>query len=151
MFEALESEGWQSRSEVVFCGYGEPTIRLPEVLQVASRVKAMKPAMRIRLNTNGLANLYHRKNIVPEFTYAIDTVSISLNAQDAQTYEKLCRPGVGPDPYNSILDFSRKCVAAGLEVILTVVDHPDVDVEACRKIAEGMGAGFRVRPLHEVG
>lgn len=151
MMEALDREGWQSRSEVVFCGYGEPTIRLPEVLHVASRIREIKPSMKIRMNTNGLANLYHRKNIVPELTYAIDTVSISLNAQDAQTFEKLCRPNIGPDPYGSLLDFSQKCVSAGMDTILTVVAHPDVDIEACRKIAEGMGARFRVRPLHEVG
>ena len=151
MLDALDSEGWQNRSEVVFCGYGEPTIRLPEVLQTASRIKEMKPSMKIRLNTNGLANLYHRKNIVPELTYAIDTVSISLNAQDSSTFEKLCRPSVGPDPYGSLLDFSRKCVTAGLDVVLTVVAHPEVDIEACRKIARDMSAGFRVREYNEVG
>ncbi len=151
ILEALESEGWQNRSEVVFCGYGEPTIRLPEVLQVASRIKELKPSMNIRMNTNGLANLYHRKNIVPELTYAIDTVSISLNAQDADTFDKLCRPSVGPDAYGSLLDFSRKCVAAGLDVVLTVVAHPEVDVDKCRKIAEGLGARFRVREYNEVG
>jgi len=151
MIEALEEEGWRDRAEVVFCGYGEPTIRLAQILEVASRIKELRPSMKIRLNTNGLANLYHRKNIVPDLTYAIDTVSISLNAQDAETFDRLCRPSVGPDAYGSLLDFSRKCVAAGLDTVLTVVAHPDVDVEACRKIAEGMGAGFRVRPLHEVG
>lgn len=151
MLDAIDNEGWQDRSEVVFCGYGEPTIRLPEILQVASRVKELNPSKEIRLNTNGLANLYHRKNIVPELTYAIDTVSISLNAQDAVTFDRLCRPNVGPDPYESLLDFSRKCVAAGLNTVLTVVAHPDVNIEACRKIAEGMGAGFRVREYNEVG
>ena len=151
MLEALKNEDWQNRSEVVFCGYGEPTIRLPEVLQVASRIKELKPSMSIRMNTNGLANLYHRKNIVPELTYAIDTVSISLNAQDADTFDRLCRPSIGPDAYGSLLDFSRKCVAAGLDVVLTVVAHPEVDVEACRKIAVGIGARFRVREYNEVG
>ncbi len=151
MLLALEEEGWSGRSEVVFCGYGEPTLRLPEILQVASRVKERKPSVRIRLNTNGLANLYYRKNIVPELTTSIDTVSVSLNAQDAATFERLCRPSVGPAPYPSLLDFARKCVAAGLDTVLTVVAHPEVDIEACRKIAEGMGAGFRVRPYNEVG
>ena len=151
MMAALETEGWQERSEVVFCGYGEPTLRLAEITAVASRIKEQKSDVNIRLNTNGLGNLYHRQNIVPDLTYGIDTVSVSLNAQDAETFEKLCRPSVGPNPYESMLDFSKKCLAAGLEVILTVVDHPDVDVEACRKIAADMGAGFRVRALHEVG
>lgn len=151
MTEALESEGWRERSEVVFCGYGEPTIRLPEILEVASKIKELRPSMKIRLNTNGLGNLYHRKNIVPELTWAIDTVSVSLNAQDAGTFERLCRPTLGPDPYGSVLDFSRKCVAAGLDTVLTVVAHPEVEIEACRRIAGEMGARFRVRPYNELG
>ncbi len=151
MIVALDSEGWMDRSEVVFCGYGEPTIKLPEITQVASRIKELKPSMKIRLNTNGLANLYHRKNIVPELTYAMDTISISLNAQDAATFDRLCRPTLGAGAYESLLDFSRKCVSASLDVVLTVVAHPDVDVEKCRKIAEGMGARFRIRPYNEVG
>ena len=101
--------------------------------------------------TNGLGNLYHRQNIVPDLTYAVDTMSVSLNAHDSATFERLCRPTVGPAPYESVLDFSKKCVAAGLDTVLTVVDHPEVDVQACRKIADGMGAGFRVREYNEVG
>jgi TatD family-associated radical SAM protein len=151
MLHGLENENWWSRSEVVFCGYGEPTIRLIELLEVASRVRELRPSVRIRLNTNGLGNLYHRRNIVPDLAGAVDTVSVSLNAQDGETFERLCRPGIGPDAYNSLLDFSRKCIEAGLKVILTVVEHTEVDVKACREIAEGMGAAFRIRPLHEVG
>jgi TatD DNase family protein len=152
MLQALEDEGWQNRSEVVFCGYGEPTIRLAAILAVASRIREMKPSFRIRLNTNGLGNLYHRRNIVPDLVGRINTVSVSLNAQDAVTFDSLCRPAIGPNPYESLLDFSRKSVAAGMEVILTVVNKPEVvDISRCRKIAEDMGAAFRIRPLHEVG
>jgi TatD DNase family protein len=152
MLQALEDEGWRNRSEVVFCGYGEPTIRLEEILNVSSRIRELKPSVKVRLNTNGLGNLYHRRNIVPDLLDSINTVSVSLNAQDAGTFEKMCRPSIGPRPYESLLDFSRKCVAAGLDVILTIVNKPDlVDMGECRKIAEQMGASFRVRPLHEVG
>jgi len=151
MIRALEQEGWRDREEIVFCGYGEPTMRLSQILETAGRVRDLSPDTRIRLNTNGLGNLFHRKNIVPELSGLIDTVSISLNAQDSSTYEKICRPGIGPGAYDSLLDFTKKCVEAGLEVTLTVVQNPEVDVEACRKIAEKMGAGFRIRPLNEVG
>lgn len=151
MIRALEEEGWKNRSEVVFCGYGEPTMRLAEILETAKRIRGLGPDIQIRLNTNGLGSLFHRKDIVPELSRHIDTVSISLNAQDSGTYEKLCRPGIGPDAYGSLLDFSKKCVEAGLDVTLTVVLLPEVDVAACREIAARMGAKFRVRPLHEVG
>ncbi|UCG38779.1 MAG: YchF/TatD family DNA exonuclease, partial [bacterium] len=72
MLGALEDEGWRDRSEVVFCGYGEPTLRLPEILKVASALKGLRPGVGIRLNTNGLGNMYHRRNIVPDLTYGID-------------------------------------------------------------------------------
>lgn len=151
MLSALDREGWRRRFEVVFCGYGEPTIRLPEILQVASEIKERKPGIRVRLNTNGLGSLYNSRDIVPELAYGIDTVSVSLNAHDAATYQRLCRPTYGDRSFEAVLEFAGKCVIAGLETVLTVVDHPDVDIDACRRLAEGMGAGFRVRTLNEVG
>jgi TatD DNase family protein len=151
MMAALEDENWKDRSEVVFCGYGEPTIRLPEITRVVSELRQRDPTVKIRLNTNGLGNMYHSRNIVHELTFGIDTVSVSLNAQDEETFMRLCRPTYGQGSYNSVLDFSKKCVDAGIDTVLTVVSHPDVDIEACRAIAEKMGARFRVRHLNEVG
>jgi TatD DNase family protein len=150
MMSALEEEGWEKRSEVVFCGYGEPTIRLDEILEVARRLKS-RGCRNIRLNTNGLGNLYHKRDISSDLAGLIDVASVSLNAQDSETFMELCRPTFGEKSYSSLIDFSRKCLAAGIEVSLTVVDHPKVDIQACRKIAEGMGADFRVRSLNEVG
>ena len=150
MITALDSEAWQERSEVVFCGYGEPTMRLEEIRDVARQLKAAG-AGRIRLNTNGLGNLIHKRSIAGELAGLVDLVSVSLNAQNAKIYTELCRPGFGPDSYKALQDFSRECISAGMEVVLTVVDHPSVDIPKCRKIARRMGAGFRVRELNEVG
>ena len=150
MLAALEDEGYAERSEVVFCGYGEPTIRLEEILEAARRLRE-QGAMHIRLNTNGLGSLYHGRDITPEIAGIMDEVSVSLNAQDAGTFERLCRPSFGEVSYEAAKDFARSCLAAGMDVVLTVVDHPDVDINACRAIAGGMGARFRVRPLNEVG
>ncbi len=150
MIQALETEGWQDRSEVVFCGYGEPTIRLEEIKEVARRLKD-SGAEKVRLNTNGLGNLIHKRSIAGDLKELVDVVSVSLNAQDARTYTQLCRPTYGRESFNSLLDFSRECISAGIEVVLTVVDHPSVDIPKCRKIAHRMGAEFRVRHLNEVG
>ncbi len=150
MMQALETEGWQDRSEVVFCGYGEPTIRLEEIKEVARRLKD-SGVENIRLNTNGQGNLIHKRSIAGDLKGLMDVVSVSLNAQDARTYTELCRPSLGRESYNSLLDFSRECISSGIEVVLTVVDHPSVDIPKCRKIAHKMGAGFRVRHLNEVG
>ena len=150
MISALENEEWEKRSEVVFCGYGEPTIRLKEIEEVAGHLRR-KQAKRIRLNTNGLGNLYHKRDITGDLARFVDIASISLNAHDAPTFLKLCRPTFGKGSYEAMLDFSRSCLNTGMEVVLTVVDHPEVDIDQCRAIAEDMGAGFRVREFNEVG
>jgi TatD DNase family protein len=150
MISALEEEGWEERSEVVFCGYGEPTIRLEEIKEVAESLRR-RDVRRIRLNTNGLGNLYHNRDIVGELKGFVDVVSVSLNTHNAETFLRLCRPTFGEGSYEAMLDFSRSCKLAGMKVILTVVDHPEVDIDQCRAIAEQMGAGFRVRPYNEVG
>ncbi|NOY87691.1 MAG: YchF/TatD family DNA exonuclease [Deltaproteobacteria bacterium] len=150
MLAALEDRNWAERSEVVFCGYGEPTIRLDEMREVARRIR-QEGARHIRLNTNGLGSLYHGRDITPDISRMVDEVSVSLNAQDAGTFERLCRPGFGGGSYEAVKDFARSCLAAGMDVVLTVVDHPDVDIDACRAIAVEMGARFRVRSLNELG
>jgi len=150
MVSALEKEKWQERSEVVFCGYGEPTMRLEEVKEIGKRLKEAG-AGKIRLNTNGLGNLINKRNIAGELVGTVDVASVSLNAQDSKTYMELCRPAYGEQSHRSIQDFSRECISAGIDVVLTVVDHPSVDIPKCRKIAHRMGARFRVRELNEVG
>lgn len=150
MLAALEEERWRDRSEVVFCGYGEPTVRLDEIREVARRLRD-KGCSSMRLNTNGLGNLYHGRNIAPDLAGLFDRISVSLNAQDSRTFMELCRPIYGERSYPALLDFCRRCLEEGMEVVLTAVDHPKVDIGRCRRIAEEMGAGFRVRPLNEVG
>ncbi|MGE5630152.1 MAG: TatD family nuclease-associated radical SAM protein [Caulobacteraceae bacterium] len=130
--------------EIVFCGYGEPLVRLREVVEISKHLK--KSGARVRINTNGQANLIWGRNVVPEFRGLIDSISISLNAKDAEEYQKICKPDYGESAYASILDFSRECMKYIPEVCLSVVDIiPAYDIEVCRKIAVEIGAGFRVR------
>ncbi|MDI3534031.1 MAG: hypothetical protein PWQ82_396 [Thermosediminibacterales bacterium] len=130
--------------QVVFCGYGEPLMRLDVVLEV-SRYLKQKGAY-VRIDTNGQANLIHGKNIVPLLKGLVDAVSISLNAESPQKYDKLCRSEFGEKAYESILDFAKECVKYIPKVILSVVDLPGIDIEKCRHIARDIGAELRVRP-----
>lgn len=136
--------------EVVFCGYGEPTLRLEELKIIAKGLKAR--GHRVRINTDGLANLVHGRDITPELAGLVDTVSVSLNAQDAETYAKYCPSRYKTDAWESVKDFIR-CARSRLpDVQATVVGLAGVDVEACRRIAEEeLGVRFRFRPLDEVG
>lgn len=131
-------------SEVVFCGYGEPLERLREVIEVCRHIK--QKGVRIRINTNGQANLIWKKNIVPELRGLVDSISISLNAKNAEDYVKLCRPENGKEAYKAVLSFAEECIKYIPEVWLTVVDVISAhDIEICRSIADRIGARFRIR------
>ncbi len=148
--EVLQAMGDTSPyDEVVFCGFGEPTIRLNVLTTVAQQIKAQEKT--VRLNTNGLGSLYHGRDIVPELAGLVDVVSVSLNTADADQYERLCRPQFGHAAYDAVCAFVRSCVAAGMETICTAVDMPGVDVEAVRRRAAGLGAAFRSRSYVDVG
>lgn len=133
--------------EVVFCGYGEPLMRLELVREVASWLK--KRGAAVRINTNGQANLLYGQNIVPALKGLVDAMSISLNAHAEDVYRKVCRPVFGEKAYGAVLEFARACVGEIPKVVLTAVEWPEVDMQKCREIAHGLGAEFR--PRHFVG
>jgi TatD DNase family protein len=134
--------------EVVFCGYGEPLLRLDVVKHVASWIKKKKG--RVRINTNGHANLIHGRNILPELHGLVDSISISLDAHDEETYNKICRPSF-TDAFQGVISFIKEARKYIPEVRVTVVTVKDVDIEKARKLAEDLGVEFRVRKLDVVG
>lgn len=130
-------------SEIVFCGYGEPLIRLDAVKAVAAWIK--EQGGMVRVDTNGLANLWHRRNILPELQGLIDAISISLNAESQEKYCRICHPVFGRDSYPALLEFieeSRKYIP---RVQVSVVDISEIDIKACSEIAEKLGVNFKVR------
>mgnify|MGYP002516729072 FL=1 len=136
--------------EVVFCGYGEPTERLEDLLLVAKYIKA-KDDIKIRINTNGLADLIWQKQTAPSLKGLIDTVSISLNTPNKEDYLKVVRPKFGAGSYDAMLRFTKDCTAYVPNVVMTVVDvvTSKEEQEQCRKICENIGARLRVRPFEE--
>jgi len=136
-------------AEIVFCGYGEPLLRLDVVKAVAGEVKRL--GGRVRIDTNGHANLIHKRNVVPELAGLVDAVSVSLNAQNAELYEKLSQPQFGPPTYEAVKEFIRQATKYIPDVTASVVSAPGVDIEACQKIANELGVKFRVREYNVVG
>lgn len=136
--------------EVVFCGYGEPTERLEDLLLVAKYIKA-KGDIKIRINTKGLADLIWQKQTAPSLKGLIDTVSISLNTPNQEDYLKVVRPKFGAGSYDAMLRFTKDCTAYVPNVVMTVVDvvTSKEEQEQCRKICENIGARLRVRPFEE--
>lgn len=135
--------------EVVFCGFGESLLRLDLVKQVAAALK--QRGFKIRINSDGQANLVHGRNVLPELQGLVDSISVSLNAPDAATYDRLCNTPFGASGYQGVCDFIKQAPAYIPEVTATAVTVPGVDIEACRKVAGELGVAFRVREYSEVG
>ena len=130
--------------EVVFTGFGEPTCRFDTVLRITKRLH--QRGITVRLDTNGHAALmYPGRDVVAELKAAgLDAVSVSLNAESEEKYNRLCRP-VFSGSYRAMLDFTRKAVAAGLRTRMTVVARQGIDIKECERIATVLGASFRAR------
>ncbi len=145
VWDDLRRAGLRHYDEVVFCGFGEPTLRLDELLWIAERVKE-EGGPPVRLNTCGQANLIYAEDVTPRFQGLVDVVSISLNAKNAVEYQAMCHPVFGIEAFDSILEFTRRIKQYVPRVILSVVDVlSEDDIEACRKIAEDCGVEFRLR------
>lgn len=131
---------------IVFCGYGEPTERLEDLIDIARRVKSSTGA-RIRLDTNGLGNLINGRDIVPELAEVLDAVSVSLNACSEEEYQRVSVPCFGPGSYQAVLDFISEAKGLIPDVTVSVVGGsiPSASEEECRRMAGSWGVRFRVR------
>jgi TatD DNase family protein len=135
--------------EIVFCGYGEPLLRLDLIKEVSRELK--KKGCRIRINTDGQADLVHGRNILPELEGLVDSVSVSLNAADSETYERLCTTPFGKAGFHGVCKFLRDAPRYIPEVVATAVTVPGLDIAAIKALAESLGVKFREREYAEVG
>lgn len=138
-----------SYREIVFCGYGEPTYRLDDILWLVDTLKErfgdkLPP---VRINTNGHANLILGRNVCPELKGRIDTLSISLNGDNAASYVAVTRPIQGEIAYQAMLDFARDAAEFVPHVVFTIVDKDKTpeEIENCKKIAADRNVTLRIR------
>lgn len=135
--------------EIVFCGYGEPTLRLKALLEIAHWVKQHDG--KTRINTDGLGSLFHKRDIVPELAECIDALSISLNAQNEAVYQQHCLPAL-PGSYEAVQAFIKRATELIPDVQVSAINGLEgIDVVQCREITEGLGAEFKQRELDVVG
>ena len=144
--EALSLFPLKKYDEIVFCGFGEPMCALSVLSQVGPYLKRL--GLKTRVNTNGLGGLWNKRDDVPQLiSKYIDAVSISLNASNRELYQEICRSKYGEEAFDAIIDFTKGCVENGIDTTLTVVDFIGEDeINECRKLADELGAKFRVRP-----
>ena len=146
---SIESRNLDDFTELVFCGYGEPTERLDDLLAVARHVKSIRPGMHVRVNTNGLSDLIHGEPTAAKLKGLVDTVSISLNTPDPEEYLKMCRPKFGLESWQAMLDFAKSCREYVPNVVMTIVDAPVTTPEIqekCKAITDSLGVRLRIRP-----
>ena len=137
-----------SYREIVFCGYGEPTYRIDDILWLVDELKRTVPGLPpVRINTNGHANLLHGRDVCPDLKGRIDVLSISLNGSTPEEYLAVTQPRDGILAWKSMLDFTREAVKYVPTVMMTVVDKeksPE-EIQRCRELCESLGAHLRVR------
>ncbi|MBQ7810496.1 MAG: TIGR04100 family radical SAM protein [Clostridia bacterium] len=148
--DSIDTWNLQEYEEVVFCGFGEPTERLYDLLEVARYIKS-KSDIKIRINTNGLADLIWNESTASKLKGLIDSVSVSLNATNKEDYCDVVRPKFGVESFDAMLKFTKDCTECVPDVMMTVVDVVTTkeEQEICRKICESVGATFRVRPYSD--
>ena len=148
--ESIDTWDLSKYEEVVFCGYGEPTERLDDLLKVAQYIRDNSD-IKIRINTNGLADLIWNERTAPKLRGLIDTVSVSLNATNKEDYLEIARPKFGIQSYEAMLEFTKDCVEYVPNVVMTVVDvvTSKEQQEQSRQICQSLGATLRVRPFEE--
>ncbi len=135
--------------EVVFCGFGEPTLRVKELVEIATYCK--KSGVRVRVNTDGLGNLVNKRNILPELAECVDALSVSMNAQNEEVYDQHCVPAV-KGSFESMLEFLRLAPNYISDITATAIDGLEgVDIDACEAKAQELGVKFRRRVLDIVG
>ncbi|MCX8031239.1 MAG: YchF/TatD family DNA exonuclease [Thermodesulfovibrionales bacterium] len=134
--------------EIVFCGYGEPTLRLDLIKKVAKWIKEKNGF--VRINTNGHGNLINKRNILPELKGLVDSVSVSLNAQNEEIYNKVCKP-IFKNAFEEVINFIKEAKKYIPHVQITVVTLAEVELKKCQEIAKELGVPIRFRHLDIVG
>lgn len=134
-------------SEVVFCGYGEPSYRLKEAREVALYVKSKMPEMKVRINTNGHSDLILGYDSAPLYEGAFDTVSISLNTPSPERYVEICHPMHKTLAYESMLNFAKNVKNYVQNTMFSVVKETlsEDELAECYKISDGCGVALKVR------
>lgn len=143
--KAFENYNLDEYKEIVFCGYGEPLVRLNEVIEISKFIKDISD-IKIRVNTNGLGNLIHKKDISHMLSGLIDSISISLNAPDKISYNEITRPTFGEESFDEMLKFATNCKKYIKEVKFSVVDTiSDEQIKKSTELANKLGIELRIR------
>jgi TatD family-associated radical SAM protein len=141
---ALKQVDLSQYDEAAIVGFGEPLMNLDGTLASAEYLSSNE--LPVRINSNGHARLFYPdREVARELSESgVSEIQISLNASNAQTYVKLCRPSYGAEAFLSLLDFAEDCTDY-MKVVFSVVKIPGIDINACRELAREFSIELRVR------
>jgi TatD DNase family protein len=130
--------------EVVFCGYGDALVNVEAVKEISKWIK--ENGGKVRINTAGLANRYHGKNVLLELKGFVNSISISLNGSNPKEHAELNNPLFNEESFDEIVNFAKESKKFIKEVVITAIKFPGFDVSKVKKIAVEIGVQFRARP-----
>ena len=131
--------------EIVFCGFGEPLMRLKIVKKVAGWLQDNYPHLPLRINTNGLANLVYDKNVLKELAGLVDAMSISLNASTEEQYQAVSQSQYGKEAFGAVIEFIKEAKRYIPSVQVSVVNYPGVNIKKCQELAVELNVEFKLR------
>ena len=145
VLKSVESRDMTKYREVVFCGYGEPSYRLFDMVEIAQELKR-RYGKSVRVNTNGHASLITGKEVAEAFS-VFDSVSISLNAPNAEKYNEICHPVYKNSAFDAVVEFAENVKKYVQSVSFSVVREflSEEELEACRAISLALDIPLRVR------
>ena len=145
----IERRSPEKFPELVFCGYGEPTERQDDIVWVMRELKKAHPTLKIRINTNGQADLINKRDTTPELEGLVDTLSISLNCASAKSYQAVCHSEFGEEAFDALIDYARRAKKYVPKVVFSIVrgSIPDSDIPVCQMIADDAGVTLRIREM----
>lgn len=147
ILESVFSYDLSQFPELVFCGYGEPTYRLYDAIEVCLAIRERYPKVRIRINTNGHSDLIHNRDTAPDYKGAFDTVSISLNSPTPEKYDEICHSKFGLEAHSALIKFAKNVNNYVQNTYFSLVKETlsDEEIEQCRAIAKSAGVTLRIR------
>lgn len=130
--------------EVVFCGFGEPTYKIAEMVALCDFFH--EKGLKTRLNTNGQGNLINKRDVVSDLKDKIDFVNISLNASCYEKYQPICRSQFKEAGFEGMIEFAKLCRRNGINCRFSIVDCiGEEEVAACKCLADSVKIPLYVR------
>ncbi len=148
VLEQIDNTDLTKFDEVVFCGYGEPTERLFDLVKIAEHIK-QNYNIPIRVNTNGLSDLIWQDDTAKYFVGKVDVLSISLNSTNAEGYLALTRSKFGIKSFEALKKFAKSARELRISVVMTIVDTVTTldEQKKAKQICDELGVTLRIRPL----